>query len=151
LRIDDFCVFGDTVIVRRERGGRYLCMVRSRSLGKWSGTTICGLALCPDIFHNNCFPSEQILDSGVLEGRRIWFLERGRKPSEWSRIYYVWWPVEVRGGTTALQWNSDHSDWWTISRCQLCFSDPFRTKRDFSFLSRVQTCLWGAWGWRMKM
>jgi hypothetical protein len=49
LRIDDFGVFGDTA-VRTESGESYLCIERSSNLGKWSGTTICGFALCPDMF-----------------------------------------------------------------------------------------------------
>lgn len=65
-------IFVFSVILDCQEGkwGRYLCMVRSRSLGKWSGTTICGLALCPDIY-NNCFASEQVLNSRFLEGRNL--------------------------------------------------------------------------------
>jgi len=50
-------VFSVILFVRTESGESYLCMERSSSLGKWSGTTICGFALCPDIFSNglSCF------------------------------------------------------------------------------------------------
>ena len=34
-----------------ERWGKYSCVVRSRSFGRWLGTKICGFALCPDILN----------------------------------------------------------------------------------------------------
>jgi len=61
LRIDDLRVLRNTMKSQQSSflsvfgtgpvvGQTYLCMVKSSSFGKWSGTTICGFALWPDIF-----------------------------------------------------------------------------------------------------